>query len=227
MGNRLQTGPTALRRRKLAAAALALALAWVVALACGLNWMMAYEATPGVAATVATGQPENPCITGLSFAPDRYNLVLCLHPRCPCSRASVIELEQLIAQSGDRVATHVLFTRPTGLADEWAHTSLYERVAALPGVRTLIDADGAIAARLGARTSGQVLVYAPGGRLVFAGGITAGRDHTGDNAGASAVLSIISTGSILSPRQTPVYGCELFAPQGAPPTTKETRKWPR
>ena len=54
-----------------------------------------------------------------------------------------------------------------------------------------MDKEGSDAAALGATTSGQVMVYAVGGKLLFGGGITDGRGHEGDNAGSEAVLALL------------------------------------
>ena len=44
---------------------------------------------------------------------------------------------------------------------------------------------------MGATTSGHVLLYDAGGVLRFAGGITDGRGHEGDNAGLDAALALL------------------------------------
>jgi len=64
--------------------------------------------------------------------------------------------------------------------------------------------------RVGAETSGYVLLYDRSGQLRFRGGITAGRGHAGDNAGEDAVVALV-TGRPASRQQTPVYGCSLVA----------------
>ena len=67
------------------------------------------------------------------------------------------------------------------------------------------------ARRYGAATSGYAVLYAPDGRLAFAGGITAGRGHEGDNAGEDAILDAINSGPAGGcPTRMPVFGCALF-----------------
>jgi hypothetical protein len=78
------------------------------------------------------------------------------------------------------------------------------------------DLNGALARRFGAETSGYVLLYDAGGRLLFRGGITAGRGHAGDNAGMSAVVALVR-GESISQAQTPVYGCSLLSKTCSPP----------
>jgi len=75
----------------------------------------------------------------------------------------------------------------------------------------LTDEDGIEARSFGAVTSGQALLYSAQGRLLFSGGITESRGHSGDNAGRSAIESLVMNGSegLRTPASTPVYGCPL------------------
>jgi hypothetical protein len=83
---------------------------------------------------------------------------------------------------------------------------------ALPAATVLDDRDGAFAARLGARTSGHVLLYDARGRLVFSGGITAGRGHFGANASSRSLAAGLGDGSAAgAAARTPVFGCPLNA----------------
>ena len=131
------------------------------------------------------------------------------HPQCPCTRASVEELNRLMARCSGQVAAHVLFLKPAGLPDSWTRTGLWPSVAAIPKVSVQEDADGAEATRFGAETSGFVVLYDPQGKLLFKGGITGGRGHAGDNAGESAVASLL-TERTAAIAETPVFGCSLL-----------------
>jgi hypothetical protein len=71
-----------------------------------------------------------------------------------------------------------------------------------------VDPGGAIARRLGAHTSGQVLVYGRAGELVFQGGLTAARGHEGANRGRDAIRRLVETGAPTEP-ETAVFGCPL------------------
>ncbi|HUR59158.1 MAG TPA: hypothetical protein VM029_15690, partial [Opitutaceae bacterium] len=91
---------------------------------------------------------------------------------------------------------------------DWPHTDLWRRAAAIPGVKVLTDVDGRAAARFGAVTSGQALLFDTAGRLLFSGGITGARGHQGDNAGRRAVVARVF-GRETAPAHTPVFGCSL------------------
>ena len=82
-----------------------------------------------------------------------------VHPRCACSRASVDELAGLLLDVGGRADATVLFWTPEGAGDGWAEGDLWATAGAIPGVRVMVDEGGREAARFGAHTSGQTVVY--------------------------------------------------------------------
>jgi hypothetical protein len=86
---------------------------------------------------------------------------------------------------------------------------LRRSAAEIPGVSVLSDPDGAEARRFGAQTSGHTLLFDHTGRLLFSGGITQSRGHAGDNAGESAIVSLINT-QAADQTKTQVFGCSLF-----------------
>lgn len=138
---------------------------------------------------------------------DGATLVMVLHPRCPCSTASLDELSGLLARCGHRVATRILFAMPEDPGPDWTASSLVSAARALPGVEVLEDRGGREARRF-ARTSGQVQLYDGGGVLRFSGGITPGRGHQGDNEGRAAIEAILG-GRTPPATSTPVFGCLL------------------
>jgi hypothetical protein len=74
-----------------------------------------------------------------------------------------------------------------------------------------IDEGGAEARRFGAATSGQALLYDAAGRLVFSGGITPARGHSGDSAGRDAIIRWVERGT--APQKSAfVFGCSLHDP---------------
>jgi hypothetical protein len=71
------------------------------------------------------------------------------------------------------------------------------------------DDDAAETRRFQSETSGQTILYAPDGRLLFQGGITQCRGHAGDNPGRSALVALLEH-KTFSPVETPVFGCALL-----------------
>jgi hypothetical protein len=181
-----------------------LALAWTGAIAVGLRALVKYESTPGAVGAVPQTWPAQ---SKIQRALDRPTLVMLAHPRCPCTGASVNELAQVLAQTRRKARAFVVFMQPAGSSD-WDDTALRRSAAAIPGVTVLSDPDGAEAQLFGAETSGQTLLFTPQGRLVFSGGITGSRGHSGDNVGESALVSLIN-GQSVNRSQTLVFGCSL------------------
>jgi hypothetical protein len=107
-----------------------------------------------------------------------------------------------------RVSARVLFLRPAEVTEGWERTDLWRTVSAIPDAVALRDDDGVEAARFGAATSGFTVLYAPDGRLLFKGGLTASRGHEGDSFGQRRVVSLLTTGSA-DRSDSPVFGCAL------------------
>jgi hypothetical protein len=176
-----------------------LLLGWGGCVVGGFGFAAVYQNRPG--------EPAKPPST-LRQAPEKPELLVFIHPQCPCSRATLSELERLTAQTGSRLDTQVYVFAPKTQSRDWAMGDLYQRARDIPGVQVSLDPDGSSARSYGARTSGQVLLYSPEGRLVFSGGITASRGHEGDNDGKDAILAYAKDGHSTI-RSTPVFGCAL------------------
>jgi hypothetical protein len=199
-------GPWQLKKGKLIL--IASAVLWVLAVSAGLWIMSGYENSPGTAATPPAHWPAD---SRIPHASDSATLVMMAHPHCPCTRASVGELALLMAHVQGRVNAYVLLLKPHGMPDDWEKTDLWNSAASIPGVQVLPDEDGVEAERFHAATSGQALLYDKDGRLLFSGGITPSRGHSGDNAGRSAILSLLMQGEA-ERTETVVFGCPLFHP---------------
>jgi hypothetical protein len=178
---------------------------WLLVVGAGFGIISKYQNTAGAAAPAPV---QWPATTTAVLDPHRDTLVMFAHPRCPCTRASVEELNRMLARSADRVVTQVWFFKPKG-GTGWDDTSLMRDAARIPGVAVHADLDGEQARLFGAETSGYVLLYNPAGKLLFKGGITGSRGHAGDNSGEDSVVSLLSGRPALL-AETPVYGCSLF-----------------
>jgi hypothetical protein len=178
---------------------------WMGALACGARVLFKYETTPGLAGPVASKWPTASVVPR---QPDKPTLLMFAHPHCPCTRASIGELAQIMAHAVGKVNAYVLFVKPSGAGPDWDDTDLRSSAAAIPGVTVLTDDNGNEATRFGAQTSGHTVVFQNDGTLIFSGGITASRGHAGNNTGESAVLAAL-TQQPLPRARTPVFGCSL------------------
>lgn len=157
---------------------------------------------PGEAA-----KPPGQIPTELKKPVRRYELFLVLHPKCPCAEASLSELSKVASVCGEEADITVLLVQP-GEGSAWKDSKVIELASSIPNVDVVFDAGGTRSKELGCATSGQALLYAPTGQLVFSGGITASRAHAGDNDGRIAVVDLIRTGTSKT-SSAPVYGCEL------------------
>ena len=185
----------------------ALTTAWAAACVGGLSGLAWYASTPGASAPAA----DWPADSRLPRSSGGDTLVVLFHPKCPCSRATLANLAVLMAHCpAGRVRAVAVFVRPAGVPVGWERTDLWASAAAIPGVTVVADDGGAEAARFGAATSGQALLFDPAGRLRFRGGLTPGRGHAGDSGGSDAVLAV-ARGEPRAADQTPVFGCPLRA----------------
>jgi hypothetical protein len=180
--------------------------AWVLMVGAGLSLLWAYENGPGPA---VASPPHWPHDSNIQPATDRATLIMLIHPHCPCTRASIGELARLMAQAQGCVTTYALFLKPAGSSGDWEKTDIWRSAASIPGVSVVADDGGIEARRFHAVTSGHTALYDAEGRLLFSGGITGSRGHSGDNAGRSAIVSLLNTGEAEA-AETFVFGCPLF-----------------
>ena len=183
-------------------------ISWLLVISFGLWILWGYENTPGKA---AQPPPQWPADSKIQPAGDHATLVMLAHPHCPCTRATIGELASIMAHSQGRLTAYVLFLKPAGFSEDWEKSDLWRSAASIPGVSAVIDDEGAEANRFHAATSGQTLLYDAGGRLLFSGGITGSRGHSGDNAGRSAIVSFVNSGAA-ERTESFVFGCPLFDP---------------
>jgi hypothetical protein len=191
---------------------------WLLMVGTGIRVLWQYEGTPGLAAAADSRWPAD---SRIQRDPDHATLVMLAHPRCPCTQASIGELARLMTQAQGRVTAYVLFVKPPGTSTEWEKTDLWADAAAIPGAHVVSDDGGVEARRFNAATSGQTMLYDKEGRLLFSGGITLARGHAGDNAGRTAIVSLLTTDEAQQ-TGTPVFGCPLLSKNTERPAGKES-----
>jgi hypothetical protein len=186
---------------------------WGVATVGFWAWTTRYEFATDSSAE-ATSRSEWPLATRLVLGEHRPTLLFFVHPQCPCTRASVHELERTLTrmrQAGaEPVKLIVVASLPSNAPAEWRETSVLRRTSSLPGVETYWDVGGAESRRFGVTTSGAVKLYRADGRLLFSGGITPSRGHQGDSAGGDHLYALLTQASVVPAESTPVFGCRLY-----------------
>lgn len=197
------SNPSAGRRSLLLAGIL-----WGSAVLTGVSWLLDY----GTQAAGSSPAPLHwPGASAIHRPAGRPGLLLFLHPKCPCSRAAIAELETIVTHARERLAVTVVLLNPSGAPADWVSAALLDRLGAIPGLSLHQDFAGTEASRFGAEASGHVIAYDSRGRLAFNGGITGFRGHVGDNDGRQAVIAL-ATGKPVPQKQAPVFGCSLLTP---------------
>jgi hypothetical protein len=192
-------------RLSLRISTLVLGFLWVAGIAVGMSILLNYENRP---ARTGTSTDIWPIDSAIQRVPSSPTLVLFAHPHCPCTRASIGELALIMARLRGQLTANVIFIRPKGTEENWEQTDLWRSAASIPGVNVWSDLNGVEASRFHAQASGETMLYSADGRLLFSGGITASRGHSGDNAGRAAIVDLVATGRSKHSR-TLVFGCYL------------------
>src|SRR5438045_1060348 len=95
---------------------LGLAGLWLCGTVAGLAAMAAYANRPG---PPAHAPARWPAASRLTLDRTRPTLVMLAHPRCDCTRASLTELEELMARAPHRIRAYVVFLKPGGVEGGW------------------------------------------------------------------------------------------------------------
>jgi hypothetical protein len=182
----------------------AAAVIWATTVVGALHAIRQFEVTPGRAAEARGTWPAS---NRLVRSGTGSTLVMLIHPRCSCTRASLSELAQIIEKSPASMQTYILVYRPHDVKQGWEESDVLRSAKALRRTRVVIDVDGAEARRFGGFTSGQTYLYDRDGRLRFTGGITSLRGHEGLNRGRADVIQIANSDSMSATH--PVFGCSI------------------
>ncbi|MBA4107869.1 MAG: RedB protein [Pirellula sp.] len=175
-----------------------LAAVWLAVTIGGMVVMANHSMTAGRRLTASLYWPPE---SRISRPVGSACLLMFVHPDCPCTRASLGELEKLLTRHGDHVHARIVAYCHTDAASNQSSHEFY-------GVTTTLDSAGTEAKCFHVATSGQVLLYDADGKLQFSGGITSARGHAGDSDGAEAIDAILRS-ETPAVRRTPVYGCSI------------------
>lgn len=184
-------------------------LAWMGAVGAGIERIWNYASTPGMSSSAPRAWPGSSLISPHA---GRATLVMFVHPRCSCTRASLQELQGILNRSRAAPAVWILLLDPLSAGSDWDRTPIADAARRIGNATVVTDAVGAEAARFGASTSGHVVIYDSSGRLQFSGGITGARGHVGDNDGRRSVLTLLRNDQAHLHRH-PVFGCGFHDPE--------------
>ena len=178
---------------------------WLSGIGAGMLFLARFENTTGQISPTPSHWPAK---SHLDLEFGRPNLVMVVHPQCPCTRASLNELAEILARSQGQIAARVLFCRPVGAPKGWEQGSLWNQARAIPALRVEVDVDGVEANLFGAATSGHVFLYSPNGQLLFSGGITRARGQSGESAARHQIQLLVSQ-ELSQVQKGSVFGCPL------------------
>lgn len=186
---------------------------WLTITVAGFSYLLIYSHTKGtVSPSLKNIWPHESQIER-DIHP---TLVMFVHPFCPCSLASIGELERLMPFIHDKVNVNVVFISLKNLegvsADEWKQTQLWKKTNKIPGVNILRDNNELEAKLFGAETSGHTVFYDQKGNLVFSGGLTPARGHMGDSIGRSTIIGWMENSKQTDRVDSSIFGCELRSP---------------
>lgn len=179
--------------------------AWFVGVVGAFGFVWSYKTAPGPNTNAPARWPRASTIVP---APAKANLLMFVHPHCPCSRASIAELARLAVTIGDRALLHIVLVRPRGTDPGFEDTTLAERARAIGKARVVVDDQATEADRFGAQTSGATVLYTSAGELAFSGGLTTARGHEGEGPAHAQILRAIA-GDRVQAATAPTFGCEL------------------
>lgn len=184
---------------------LALAV-WLISLVVGLKILWNYQTAPGVQQKKTTRIHSTSLI---QLASQQPTLIMFAHPQCPCSKASIIELQGVAQKLRGQVNIKIYFIQPASKDRGWLESSSWALAKTIPDAQVLADPRGTMAKMFSARVSGETLLYSKEGELLFEGGITPSRGHVGENHGTRSIIEAVQTG-LASIKRTQIYGCNLF-----------------
>ncbi|HEY1860407.1 MAG TPA: hypothetical protein VGG61_08640, partial [Gemmataceae bacterium] len=96
-------------RRAVPSLLVLVAIVWGLGVFGGYWVLLDYAGTPGAEGIANTDWPAD---STLALDASRPTIVLALHPHCPCSRATVNELAEIMACCPSHATVHVLFLKP-------------------------------------------------------------------------------------------------------------------
>lgn len=189
--------------------------AWVglVGATCWAMFAYDFEREPGGSGRMVACWPAG---SQIATVPGRPTLLMFLHPKCPCSRASLAELDRIWVLHNDqnKLSPHLVIvaTVPPDEPSDWLSTWTMQRSQEISGATMYVDRGGHEAQRFGATTSGTVMWFDADGQCRYAGGITSSRGHEGGNIGRDSVEQLLR-GETPSETRMPALGCRLCLPE--------------
>lgn len=179
---------------------IALLAIWLSAVI-GSSWILhRYEATPGGTAARPTPKPPQKLANAL---------LVFAHPQCPCTQASLQNVERF-HRDHPEIRAELVLVIPKGAPKEFAEGPTLQWHRKNPWATLVRDEQGAMARSYGATTSGHVIYIDETGRTRFNGGVTRGRGLVGDSTALRNLYQAVSVNGAKLAQNGSVFGCSLL-----------------
>lgn len=168
------------------------------------------ELTPAALASLSNASVDSVGVgRGVTSSESPWQLLIFAHPKCPCTRATINNLELALRTANHRLEIVPVIFRPIHGDATWLQTESTERLSLVAQRPLVDDVDSQLARQFGVRVSGHCLLYDGDGKLRFSGGITASRGHEGRCRPLSALTKALE-GHPIAQTKWPVYGCQMY-----------------
>jgi hypothetical protein len=193
------------RRPRFRFATLALALLGASSVACG------HHASRLLPPLTFVGRPPDswPASTKLARDTGKATLIMFANPHCPCTRASLADLREVMVGRENSLKVYIVFVIPKWVDPTWLEGEDLQIARGLKGATVVFQTDTFDAKQFDAKVSGSVVLYDANGRFGFRGGITGLRGLAGDNVGQQRLVAVLD-GKVPEGRETRVFGCALY-----------------
>lgn len=201
--------PPIRRKRRLSWLLYAALALWVGATMASWYGISAYGFTNDPRGVTAA-PPQWPAESTMVRSNQGSTLALFLHPKCPCSRATIGELERLstLVPPAALPEIYIVASAPLSVGETWWSSPLLARAVQLPHSHLVRDRGGVETELFGAHVSGTVILFDADGRRLYAGGVTMSRGHDGDNVGLQSVAKLLVDPHAAAP-SIPPFGCAV------------------
>ena len=143
-----------------------------------------------------------------ALSPSAPTLLLFLHPHCPCTKATIKNLDSVLNTSPDTVNFYAVAFCPLDETEQWVQSPIMNTLIEDLDAKVIIDHGSEISSAFGIKCSGHILLYSDRGELQFDGGITSSRGHEGYCLPQNDLQKILSNDAE-QPVHWPVFGCPL------------------
>lgn len=139
---------------------------------------------------------------------DSKKLLVFYHPHCPCTAASLRNLQRINSSLVSERKIYAFAFHPQDEPVTWIESPTTKLLRGIPNITIIPDREAIACQAFGLSTSGHMLVYDEAQRLIFSGGITPGRGHEGDCQSSFDLRQKIN-GEKSTLNYWPVYGCSI------------------